>query len=322
MRPSLLKIKLIYLRGLLVAAAYLIIYSFLTWLFVYKFAVLSLNEDLVSYWLPGGLSIAIILLWIAPRVKLLKLQRKKADLPGLYFFLGWIALSAPVVLFQKHMETATGVLTTLNKVSELSGKDLTKYYKIKQHYVDKLHPAIYRKAEVSGKNDQYLTFYIYVACPVVDNKQMVDSTARQLSRPPVAWLGVKYSKQISNSVSDAEKDQAFKDLIDNAEQQFRAADLDDLVYLNRMGNNNARKAYYHAVASVLSNEAQPVVFEAKKEPFEDRNGNYFEWTLGSFGIGTIVWLMMCMLPGLEPYELSKLQAKQINCPRQSIYLQY
>lgn len=162
------KIKLIYLRFLLVAIGFIVLYSFLIWMVVYQFSLLALNEDLINFWLPFCLPVIPVYIWLRPRIKLLILKDKKGNLPFLYFFAACLAISAPAIVLQGYLLTATGKLTTVKNISEISQKPITKYYTVANHYIDKQHATVHRRTEVSGRNNEYLTFHLYVACPILN----------------------------------------------------------------------------------------------------------------------------------------------------------
>jgi rhomboid protease GluP len=125
---------------------------------------MPLSEDLVHFWLPFTLPWIPVLVWLRPRIRLLILKNKKGNLPFLYQFAAAAAIAIPTVIAQDYIGTATGKLTVLANVSEISGKPLTKYYELKRYFIDKRHVLVYRRSAVSGKNNECLDFYIDVAC--------------------------------------------------------------------------------------------------------------------------------------------------------------
>ena len=301
------KIKLIYLQFLLVAIGFIIPYSFLIWLVVYRFSLLALNEDLINFWLPFCLPVIPVYIWLRPRIKLLVLKDKKGNLPFLYFFAACLAISAPTIVLQGYLLTATGKLTTVKNISEISQKPITKYYTVANHYIDKQHATVHRRTEVSGRNNEYLTFHLYVACPILNRAPQIDTGNNNNFNMPVAWLGTEYTKGISNHSSDTEKEQAFKELGIEAYNKLKEENLDQFVYLDHIGNNDRRKGYYAAIKSIPQyNSAEPLVLEAKNEPFETRNGDKFGWIFKSFGIGAGIWLIMLIFPKLNNAQLKKL----------------
>ncbi len=169
------RIKLIYVPFLAVAVGFIASYSLLNYILVIRLEM-PLNEDVVNFWLPAALSWIPILIWLRPRIKLLILRDKKGNLPGLYLCIAWLAVVAPTILTQIDLPKAVGQLTVLNKISEIEGRPLTRYYELKKYFIDKRHVAVYKRSEVSGKNSEYLTFYIDVACPIFDSIPGTDGT--------------------------------------------------------------------------------------------------------------------------------------------------
>ncbi|GAA4317535.1 rhomboid family intramembrane serine protease [Mucilaginibacter gynuensis] len=206
---------------------------------------------------------------------------------------------------QEYLLTATGKLTRIQNIDEINQKPLTKYYIIANHYIDKQHATVHRKTEVSGRNNNYLTFHLYFACPILNKASQIDSSNN--FNMPVAWLGTEYTKGISNHSSDSEKEQAFKQLWIEAYNKLKYENLDRFIYLDHIGNNDRRKGYYAAIKSIRQyNSADPLILEGKDEPFETRNGDKFGWIFKSFGIGAGIWLIMLIFPKFDNVQLKKL----------------
>lgn len=51
----------------------------------------------------------------------------------------------------------------------------------------------------------------------------------------------------------------------------------DLTYFERLPNTEDRDGYLKAVAMRTNEDFGAVIFEAKHEPFESRNGNKLQW---------------------------------------------
>jgi rhomboid protease GluP len=314
----LIKIKLIYLQFLPVAIGFILSYSFLIWLIVYQFSLLALNEDLINFWLPFCLPVIPVYIWLRPRIKLLVLKDKKGNLPFLYFFAACLAISVPTMVLQEYLLTATGKLTTVENISEISKKPITRYYTIANHYIDKQHATVHRRTEVSGRNNEYLTFHLYVACPILDKAPQIDTGNNSSFIMPAAWLGTEYTKGISNHSSDTEKEQAFKELGIETYNKLKEQNLDQFIYLDHIGNNDRHKGYYAAIKSIPQyNDAEPLILEAKNEPFETRNGDKFGWIFKSFGIGAGVWLLMLIFPKFNNAQLKKLPEYSLERQRES-----
>ena len=369
------RIRLIFIPFLAIALGFMGVYTLLDYVFIIRLEM-PVSDDLVHYWLIFGLIWIPLLIWLRPRLKLLALKDKKGNLPFLYQFIAAFAIVIPTLIAQDYLTTATGKLTVLDKIGDLKTQRLTKYFELRQHFVDKRHIAVHERAEVSGRNNEDLTFYIDVVCPILDQPPKADSVLRltqTIQRPliilngrsadssmnlrmlkrsdiasitvlkgkkalaiygtaakygaviittkrsltqifasdtaaiPRAWLGIEFSKEMNNNLSREEKNSRFKTFASSIDTEFSHKNLDSFTYLDRIGTNDRRKAYLKALNSKFSSlPTNPVIFEAKNEPFEARNGGKLSWIFKSFGIGALVWLIMIMIPGLKTEEIEKL----------------
>jgi rhomboid protease GluP len=302
MSNFLIKLRLVYLQFLLVAVGFIAIYSAFTWLLIYQFPVLDLNETITKFGLPFCLPVIPVYIWLWPRIKIMPLKTKRDNGQFGYFFIACLAIGVPTIILQEYLQVASGKLTTIDNISQIHQKPVTKYYKIENHFIDKQRVGVYRRAEVSGRNSEHLTFYIYIVCPILANAPLKNDDVYIR-----AWLGILYSKSISNNSNDTEKQQAFADLGTEANTDFKTHDFDRFVYLDRIGNNDNRKGYYAAVRSIpqLSNMT-PLVLEARNEPFEARMGGKLGWVFKSFGIGAAVWLILLTFPKIDKKQIEKL----------------
>jgi rhomboid protease GluP len=374
------KFKLIFLPFLVLAVCFICGYSFLNWLFVIKLQI-PLDEEVANLWLPMLLPWIPVYFYLRPKIKLLGLKSKKRDGHFLYVFMAAFAISIPAIIAQMFLLTATGKLTKLQNISQISEHPATKYYELKDYYIDKDHGSVYRTAKASGRNNEYLNLCIYVVCPVLNkptdsikpaakpdtkkyayhypdnalllvngrattkealsklNPKYIDrvsvlkpgaaatalygepakygvilisikelpkivETPRQL---PLAWLGIKYNRQISNSLSSEAKEDNFTEFDIEMQKRFKVESLDNFVYLDRIKNNEDYKGFKAAVANVPGYKGEvPIIFEAKNESFAARNGSKLGWIFKSFGIGCAIWLIMLLFPPIsEPEKLTK-----------------
>lgn len=296
--------RLIYLPFLIIATSFIIIYSFLDWLLVIIFE-LPLNEDLVRFWLPFTLPWIPLLIWLSLRIKLLVLKDKRGNLPFLYRFAAAFAIAIPTIIAQDYMVTATGKLTQLQNINAINNTALSKYYKLKTHFVDKRNVAVYRRAETSGKYNETLIFHIDVACPLLDKPD----TLIQSNITPKAWLCYDFSKSISNRLSDDEKQAEYKSFDTLVNNEFKEKDFDKFVYLDRIGMTDRTKAYLKAINQKIPDIKKPIILEGVNTAFETRSGDKLAWIFGSFGIGAAVWFLMVIIPKISTAELKKFNKK-------------
>jgi len=292
------KIRLIYLPFLGIAIGFIVLYTFLHWLLFIKTNTLSIKEDILNFWLPFGLPWIPILLWLRPRIKLLKLKDRKGNLPFLYQFIAAMAIAVPTIVAQSYIETASGVLTPLENINQINKQEQTKYYTLKNFYIDKLHIGVHPSFEVNGKYNENFNMHLYVVLPILE------SAADTLNSNCSAWMGIEYSKNISNRLDEKEKEEKYQEFTRESQEIFNNTNVNQFIYLDRVANSDAGDGYKEASEKCLrykSNNA--AIFVAKNEPFEDRNGNKLGWIFGAFCIGGGIWLLMLLIPSLEESEV-------------------
>lgn len=297
------KIKLIYKPFLIIAVCFITTYTFLHWLLFIK-AGIPLKEDIVKFWLPFGLPFIPILIWLRPRIKLLQFKNDNASFG--YQFLACIAIAIPTIIAQEYLVTATGKLTQLDNIAQIEKAEKTKYYSLKNFYIDKQHIAVQNTATVTGKNNTDFNMLVYVAMPILNNE--ADTTNNQITN----WLGKRYSERISNSLSNQEKDDRYKVFAEKCQKEFEETDFSKFNYLEVIGNTEDHDEFNNAIKKIaLDNSKNNLVFEAKKEPFEARNGQKLPWIFGSLGIGLLAYFIFLLFPKFQENQLQKFKSGKI-----------
>jgi len=120
-----------------------------------------------------------------------------------------------------------------------------------------------------------------------------------------AWLGVLYKDRISNRLSDGEKEHLFQDFCTQSQRKFESSNLSKFIYLKRQAYSDDLDKFKKAIGQSLLVNSSNTVLISVDETFESRNGNKFAWIFGSFGIGSLVWLIMILIPKLESININK-----------------
>lgn len=298
------KLKLIYKPFLIIAICFLATYTFLHWALFIK-AGIPLKEDIVKFWLPFGLPFIPILIWLRPRIKLLQFKNDNASFA--FQFLACIAIAIPTIIAQEYLITATGRLTSADNVSQIDKAEKTKYYSLKNYYIDKQRIALRNTATVTGKNNTDFNMLIYVAIPIFEN--IADTSKTECKY----WLGKRYSERISNSLSDQEKNAKYKVFAEQKQKEFEETDFNDFKYLEVIGNTEDHDEFNKAIEkSETIKGNQQVVFQAINEPFQNRNGKKLEWTFGSLAIGLLAYLIFLLFPKFQESQLQKFKSGKIE----------
>lgn len=293
------KLQIIYKPFLLIAVSFIVTYTFLHWLLFIK-AGIPLKEDIIKFWLPFGLPFIPILIWLRPRIKLLKF--KNEDFSFFYQFLACIAIAIPTIIAQEYLVTVTGKLTKLNHISQLSEIGDTKYYSLKNYNIDKQHIAIQNTVSTTGRYNEKFDMFIYVVMPIVDNKTDISDHVHRF------WLGKKYYKQISNMLSEEKKREEYKLFAEESQKKFNTTDFNKFSYLEKIGNTEDHDEYNKALEKLeKSSSINNIIFESRTDSFEARNAKKTSWIFGSLGIGFLVYFLLLLFPKFQEKELENLK---------------
>jgi len=347
------KIQLIFMPFLRIAAGYMLVYTSLDWWLVIRQHVIPWKEEVIQLWLPFGLAWIPLLIWLRPRIKLLKPTRKKHG--GGHLVVAALAIAAPTIFLQLYLETSTGKLTNLLTISQIGTTPPTKYYTAQKYYAQKELAETGKYSTVSNKGGK-LYYTLYIATPLFDKQTIVikDSGPTKIGPKPTessdtvtygklpdsiqerphpltraisssldpdvvsltvgpveagpsqAWVCVKYEKTVSNYHSYADKEVMWKNFLQVSQQEFDHLNLNNVRFLDRIGNNHDREYYEKAAGkSFLSSisKAPITILEPHYEPFSQRNGYNLAWAFLAFLLGGGLFLLTLVLSPLDPEKL-------------------
>jgi rhomboid protease GluP len=288
------KFQLIIKPFLIIAAATICAYSFLHWWLLIENEILVVDEPVANFVVPLVVSFAPVLIWMRPRLKLLNFAGKKVRNPAIgYLLLAWIAIWVPTFLSQEYLISATGKITRLTYISQISHHPKTKYYTLKGVYADKQQARPYTTISVSGKHNVNYDMAIYLPCPIFDNKAQLKSDTVK----PLAWLAIKYQKTIKNRLSAADKQREFNAFIKESQSDFDKRNLNNFSYLDRVGRSAEFRKYADAVTFSSVYNTPFIILKPEWGSFEDRDTNKLLWFVGSFVAAALIFsLLIALIP--------------------------
>jgi rhomboid protease GluP len=294
------KLKLFFIPFLITTVTYCILYTFLNWLLIIKLQLFSVKEVIVNFGIPFLFPWIIILWYWRSRLKTLNLTNNRGSQHFSYMIALWLAFSIPTIIAQEYLKKATGKLTALNNISEIDTKELSQYYTVKECYIDKLNIGVHSAFEVTGKHNENFNMDLFVTMPVFSSQT---DTLHCL-----AWIGIKYSEQISNKLEDKEKGEKYKAFTQKSQEEFDAKDVSQFIYLDKIGNSDEGDGFKEAIkqGSKYTTSSAPL-FLAVNEPFEKRFGNTLTWLFVVLGIGAVIWLIMILIPKFDEAELVRFE---------------
>jgi len=338
------RLNRLFLPFIITGLSSLAVYSILHWTLIIKLQLVAVDDDVVAIWLPLSLSFIAAILLFPRRMRILSLNSRKVRLLDLYIGLLTLCIAVPTIIFQYYLLTATGKLTKLDTIGNINDSTATKYYAVNHYYIAKDLTGVKRSSIISGKNSQYLTYYLDIVAPIFDTPVHIvvapptasdtmeitkitpatadtgsivlgygDAPANTIDPTPAAWCCIEYKKELSNKVDYEEKIKKWKEFFDESMHEFEAKDINICQYFSRAGNNASTRRFELAV------KTSPVWVEIKSskvnllqplfESFEARNGNKLAWTLGAFGIAALVWFLMVIIPPLDQDQVQEKVSK-------------
>jgi rhomboid protease GluP len=277
-------------------------YTLIHWTLFIELNLFSLKEIITNFGIPIVLTGLAAWFFLRPKFKVLNLEAKRGNWRDFYSFIAWIALTIPMIIAQEYIVTATGKLTELNSIKEINNSEPTKYYSLKTHYIDKRTIGIHSAFDVSGKHNDNFNMHIYVAMPIFESENDT------LTNEPLGWLGVEYYKSISNRLEQNEKEEKYQAFANESQKDFDNKNVSAFVYLDRIGNSDDKDGYIEAIKKNTNYKPNETILVGVNEPFEARNGKKLQWIFGSALIGSLVWLIMILIPKVDQTQLERIKA--------------
>jgi rhomboid protease GluP len=295
------KIKFLFIPFILTLIALTVGYTFLHWILFIQLDLFNLKEIITNFGIPIVLTGLAAWFLLRPRFKILNLEAKRGNWRDFYSFIMWIALTIPVIIAQEYIISATGKLTELNSINEISKHELTKYYSLKNCYINKNAIGVYSAFDVSGKHNESFNMHIYIALPIFEKGSDTSNIE------PAAWLGIEYRETINNRLEQNEKEEKYQAFTNESEKDFDSKNVSEFVYLDRINHSDKREGFIEAIKTNRRYKANDIVLKAINEPFEARNGNKLAWIFGSSLIGSIIWLIMLLIPKIDQQHLNRIK---------------
>lgn len=282
----------------------------LRWTLTIQFPVIDIKEEVWTLWIPLAFPWVPITLWLRPKFRILTFKKDNDNGRFFFQFLSWCVLTPMLFVSQSYLTTASGKLQTLTDIQEIDSIEKCRYYSLANFDVARSLGGGYTDFRASGKYNQYLNFDVYFVHPIASD------TLEFLTEMPKHWYGIKYKEQISNKISQEEKERKYKAFYEECIQKISRYDYHDLDHFERTPTSSDKENFLKAIEARIQQPAGEdfVVLEPVMEPYESRNGNKFAWIFGSFGIGLGVLLFALIWPGFSQSEYRR-QVKGVK-PKQ------
>ncbi|MBJ2173675.1 rhomboid family intramembrane serine protease [Aureibaculum sp. A20] len=290
-----IKLQEIYLPFLIVSIGTILIYNIFRWTFDIKLGILPLKEDVLNFWIPFALPWIPIFIWLRRRLRILNIKGKSGNGYFIYQFAMVGAIIAPLMVSQNYLEKASYDLIEIDSIDYTSDFENEKYFQINSFNVTKAKIFSYVTARTSGRNNENLNYYIYFSCPFENSNDVS--------------YGVQYKKNLSNRISERQKDTQYRNFIKKSEIEFQSYNFNKAKYFEKLNHSDTRDGFIEAMKHTYPNvnEKEQVILIPKFDNFNQRLGNTFPWIFGSFGIASLIILIMILIPNIDQNELNNLK---------------
>ncbi|MFI5344015.1 MAG: rhomboid family intramembrane serine protease, partial [Chlamydiales bacterium] len=302
------KLRLIYLPYLMLSLSVISIYSFLHWMIFIKLELFPVREIITFFGLPALFATITVLIWLRPRIKLLKLKKEARDYDILYLGCAILLITISTTVAQDYLTTVSGTLTELTGINSIDNIEKTKYYTVKDYFVSKKNLGTHVSGEMQGRYNNKIHLSLFITLPIYE------SMKDEGQKIPPAWIGIKYIKELNNFLSDEELEKKFEDFLDDAQNDFDAKNVQEFVYLDRIGYSDNLDGYKEALKkSPKYHSTNDIVLTPIKTPFELRNDNKLKSVFRAYVLGSLFWLFMLLFPKFDEDALTYyLQGKSVK----------
>jgi rhomboid protease GluP len=297
------KLNILFIPFLVTLLALTIGYTLIHWVLFIELRLFSIKNIISNFGIPIVLTGIVTWFFLRPKLKILNFESRNEDWRVFYSLILWISLSVPLIIAQEYIETATGKLVELNSIKEITKSPPAKYYTLKEYYIDKKSIGSHSDFEVAGRHNETFVMEIYVALPIFESEKNTSTKDE-----PLGWLGLKYSKAVSNRLQANEKEAKYKEFAQQSQIDFERKNVSEFKYLDRIDNADDREGYIKAVKQNPLYRTGEIIFVGVNEPYEARNGEKLKWLLGSALFGSLVCLVLLLMPKINQEQLNRVKS--------------
>ncbi len=287
-----IKFKEIYLPFLCIAVVTIVFYTTFRWFLATKLGLSLLKEELLNFWIPFILPWFPILIGLRKRIRILAIKDSRGNGYFFYQLIMVVSIAIPLVIAQDYIQKATFNLISIENINEIEQHPNEKYFEISTFQIDKNNSLPYTTSRTSGRNNEQLTFYTYIASPFKNNKNI--------------WYGITYSKNISNHIDNAQKSIEHKNFLTTITNKFHKYNFQNVTYFEKLGYSDKNDGFLEAIyqKELKVSTKKPIILIPKTVPFEQNHDNSLSWFFTAFLLGNLVVLVLIFIPKLDEKEIS------------------
>lgn len=276
-------------------------YSLVHWFFFIELGFLSVKEHILNFYIPIALSALGLVVFLRPKLDILKLNNENKDIRFQYYFLFSLALTIPNIIAQDLLVSFTGTLSEIESIHELEESPPSRYYRINHFELNLNNIKTNIETEVSGRFNDEFNLSIYLVAPIYNQLKDTNSTN------PSAWFGIKYHKSINNSLELAQKRRLLESFIIDSRLNFKLKDFSSVDYYEKLNNSGLRDNYYKAINQNDKLVGNYTVLIPNYEIFESRNNGKITWLVITIIIALLGVIVMIHYPEINKIKKRKMK---------------
>jgi hypothetical protein len=264
-------------------------------LFLGKYPMLELDEDIWNFWIPALFPWIPVLLWLKPKFDLLISKNNSSQHSWPMQVVAWIIIAAMLLFSQNYLTTSNGKLLEVENVKEIRRHDPVRYYRIRHFSVYRYMGGVQYAFRRNGRYNQNLDIDIYFVNPILTHK------SQHIITTPLYWYGVKFHKQISNWSSNVKKEMKFRKFLEECIAKMNRYEFKQPDHFENKPESKDRKYFRLAVQNAVNKPVNDtfLILQPKSEPYELRNGHKISWLAGSFFTGVVIYMLTLIRPHLK-----------------------
>ena len=286
-----IKLKQIFLPFILIGLGTSIVYAAFRYVFDIKLGLLHWEEQYPNYWIPLILPWAPILIWIRPRIRILKHRDwGRSDNYHAIQLLMSLAIGIPTIISQEYLIQASYDQIELNHIQEIHEYPNEKYFHLDQFTFNRDQAVSHITSKITGKGTN-LNLHQYHAIP--------------FRNTDAVYIGFHYHESISNGLSDVEKNRSYRAFLQSSTIALDGSNFYASQYFEKLSNSDQLDGYTKAI-QISSNHStgdEVIVLKPVFTSFSERVGNKLPWMIGSYIMGTFIVLLFLLFSKVDSQGL-------------------
>jgi rhomboid protease GluP len=228
-------LTILFLPAVILAGTVLIAYLILTKLLKFQ----MLKEDTLDYIVPLLMAWISCLIWMRPRLRILKTSDYRDANGNLFFTVLLVAL--PIMAVRQFTKKDAEKLIKLGSINDIVFESpFRRYFQLEYYYLDKQKASFVDKQDTRNKGSVRL-FRRYYTVPILYSYQ--DTSRHKCT----AWLGVLYERSVDNTKDESLLNSYLVDFNKYVEHDFQESSKPEFVYLEKLGNTYDKDVYMETI---------------------------------------------------------------------------